>query len=121
MISHFLSSRHAQRCLVQARQRKSNVCSLFFDSDHRSSHIPGDLERILASLGQHPSPQEITEMLEGNTNLNFTAFLSMFGNQMTSTDQEDVIRKAFQSLDEDAEGKIDARYFKDLLTGVENR
>lgn len=40
--------------------------------------------------------------------INFTMFLTLFGEKLTGTDPEEVIRNAFQCFDEDGTGK---KYF----------
>ena len=51
------------------------------------------------------------EILEGMMNeapgpINFTMFLTMFGEKLNGTDPEDVIRNAFACFDEEAIGTI---------------
>ena len=38
--------------------------------------------------------------------INFTMFLTLFGERLQGTDPEDVIRNAFSCFDEDQRGKI---------------
>ena len=39
--------------------------------------------------------------------INFTMFLTLFGERLQGTDPEDVIRNAFSCFDEDQRGKYD--------------
>ena len=42
--------------------------------------------------------------------INFTMFLTMFGEKLNGTDPEDVIRNAFACFDEEATGKSEVTY-----------
>ena len=49
--------------------------------------------------------------------INFTMFLTLFGERLQGTDPEDVIRNAFSCFDEDQRGKYDlhTRYFNRIF------
>uniref|UniRef100_A0A2K5RIG2 EF-hand domain-containing protein n=1 Tax=Cebus imitator TaxID=2715852 RepID=A0A2K5RIG2_CEBIM len=48
--------------------------------------------------------------------INFTIFLTMFGEKLNGTDPEDVIRNVFACFDEEATGTIQEDYLTELLT-----
>uniref|UniRef100_A0A8B9VPB7 EF-hand domain-containing protein n=1 Tax=Anas zonorhyncha TaxID=75864 RepID=A0A8B9VPB7_9AVES len=55
-----------------------------------------DLHDMLASLGKNPTDEYLDAMMnEAPGPINFTMFLTMFGEKLNGTDPEDVIRNAF--------------------------
>jgi len=82
-----------------------------------------DLADIFASLGKDPNDRMIDEMLaesKGNP-INFTMFLTMFGERLNGTDPEDVIKNAFACFDDDGSGKINEEHLRELLTTMGDR
>uniref|UniRef100_A0A5F9CNI9 Myosin light chain 12B n=1 Tax=Oryctolagus cuniculus TaxID=9986 RepID=A0A5F9CNI9_RABIT len=64
-----------------------------------------DLHDMLASLGKNPTDAYLDAMMnEAPGPINFTMFLTMFGEKLNGTDPEDVIRNAFACFDEEATG-----------------
>ncbi|KAI6657953.1 myosin regulatory light chain [Oopsacas minuta] len=81
-----------------------------------------DLREMLASLGKEASDKYIEDMLsEAHGPLNFTMFLTLFGEKLNGTDPEDVIRNAFGCFDEDAIGKIHEERLRELMTTMGDR
>ena len=58
--------------------------------------MPDDAQ-IMRMLSEAPNPSK----------LNFTMFLTLFGDKMTGYDPEDVIKNAFAYFDPEGKGKID--------------
>nr|XP_040148821.1 myosin light chain 5 isoform X1 [Ictidomys tridecemlineatus] len=59
---------------------------------------------------------ELDAMLrEASGPINFTMFLNLFGEKLTSTDTEETILNAFKMLDPDGKGSIHKEYIKRLL------
>lgn len=123
---------------VRARPQRytSNVFSMFsqaqiqefkeafnlIDQNHDGFIERDDLFDTLMSLGKNPSEREIEEMLsQAPGQLNFTMFLTMFGERMTGTDPEDVIKNAFALFDPDQTGNIPEDKFRELLTTMGDR
>jgi myosin regulatory light chain 12 len=78
-----------------------------------------DLKAIHNDLGRNPSDKELKEMLkECPGQLNFTAFLTLFGEKMHGTDSETTFRQAFEQFDPEKKGKLPEEYVKDLLLNV---
>lgn len=78
-----------------------------------------DLKAIHNDLGRNPSAAELKEMLkECPGQLNFTAFLTLFGEKMHGTDSESTFRQAFEQFDPEKKGKLAEDYVKDLLLNV---
>lgn len=81
-----------------------------------------DLAEIFNNLGKNPSDRELEDMLnQAPGPINFTMFLTMFGEKLTGTDPEDIIRNAFGCFDEDGSGKIDEENLRELLTTMGDR
>ncbi|XP_013392929.1 myosin regulatory light chain, smooth muscle isoform X6 [Lingula anatina] len=78
-----------------------------------------DLKDMYASLGRDPSRSDLEEMLkEVHGQLNFTAFLTTFGEKLHGTDPEGTIMDAFKMFDGENVGYLEEEYFKDLLMNV---
>ncbi|CAM9427431.1 myosin regulatory light chain 12A-like [Petromyzon marinus] len=81
-----------------------------------------DLQDMLASLGKTPTEEMLEEMMgEASGPINFTMFLTMFGEKLNGTDPEDVIRNAFACFDEDGTGRINEDHFRELMTTMGDR
>ena len=66
--------------------------------------------------------QYIQDMLdEAHGPLNFTMFLTLFGEKLSGTDPEDVIKNAFACFDEEGTGKIHEDRLRELLTTMGDR
>ncbi|KAE8619022.1 hypothetical protein XENTR_v10009570 [Xenopus tropicalis] len=67
-----------------------------------------DLKETYMQLGKmNVNEDELDEMLkEGKGPINFTVFLSLFGEKLNGTDPEDSILAAFKILDPNATGNI---------------
>ncbi|XP_013392927.1 myosin regulatory light chain, smooth muscle isoform X4 [Lingula anatina] len=79
-----------------------------------------DLKDMYASLGRTPSTQDCEEMLKEcvHGQMNFTAFLTLFGQKLHGTDPEGTIMDAFKMFDGENVGYLEEEYFKDLLMNV---
>lgn len=89
------------------------------DNDRDGIIGADDLAAIYNSIGREPDPKVIKEMLaESPDKLNFTHFLTLFGEKLHGTDSETALRDAFVMFDEDKKGKLGEEYVKDLLMNV---
>ncbi|XP_017377008.1 myosin regulatory light polypeptide 9-like, partial [Cebus imitator] len=59
--------------------------------------------------------EDLGMMSEAPGPINFTMFLTMFGEKLNGTDPEDVIRNAFACFDEEASGFIHEDHLRELL------
>ncbi|XP_043286995.1 myosin regulatory light chain sqh isoform X1 [Venturia canescens] len=117
------------------------------DHNHDGFIDKEDLHDMLASLGTYPLFQSILETcmkkkkkvspelagknptdeyLEGMMNeapgpINFTMFLTLFGERLQGTDPEDVIKNAFGCFDEENTGHINEERLRELLTTMGDR
>lgn len=115
----------------RAKRTGSNVFSMFsqrqvqefkeafqlMDSDKDGIIGKSDLRVTFDSLGRIANEKDLEEMLaEAPGPINFTMFLSIFGDRITGTDDEDVIMNAFAQYD-DGDGKCASDKLKhDLMT-----
>lgn len=61
----------------------------------------------LCLAGKNPTDEYLEGMMsEAPGPINFTMFLTMFGEKLNGTDPEDVIRNAFACFDEEASGQV---------------
>lgn len=78
-----------------------------------------DLSSIYMALGKEPKDSELEAMLKeapDPSKFNFTAFLTLFGEQLHGTDPENTLMMAFKMFDEENKEYIDEAYVKELLT-----
>nr|ABD04174.1 myosin regulatory light chain 2-like protein [Anthopleura elegantissima] len=81
-----------------------------------------DLAATFDSLGKLVNDEFLEEMLgEATGPVNFTMFLTLFGEKISGTDPEDVIRHAFSSFDPENQGFIDESKLKRLIQGLGDR
>ncbi|CAF4167255.1 unnamed protein product [Rotaria sp. Silwood2] len=77
---------------------------------------------MFASLGKVVPDAEIEAMIrEAPGDINFTMFLTLFGEKLTGSDPEDVVRNAFLALDEERTGTISEERLRDLLMSMGDR
>lgn len=79
----------------------------FIDSNKDGIIDKNDLRATFDSLGRIVPEDDLQSMLaEAPGLLNFTMFLSIFGERIMGIDKEDVIKSAFQSFDLESSGKF---------------
>merc|ERR1711970_813135 len=130
-------NRRANRRGKRPQRMTSNVFAMFdqtqiqefkeafnmIDDDSRDQVISAsDLKVMFASLGKDKSDDEINEMISMAPGpINFTMFLTMFGEKLNGTDPEDVIKNAFACFDDSGSGTLDADHLKELLMTMGDR
>jgi Ca2+-binding EF-hand superfamily protein len=120
----------------RARRATSNVFAMFdqaqiqefkeafnmIDQDRDGFISKEDLHDTMASLGKNPNDRYLDDMINEATGpINFTMFLTMFGDKLNGTDPESVILNAFACFDRDATGKISEEHLKELLVTTGDR
>lgn len=120
----------------RAQRATSNVFAMFdqaqiqefketfnlIDQNHDGFIDKEDLHDMLASLGKMPTDQYLEAMMaEAPGPINFTMFLTMFGEKLNGTDPEDVIKNAFACFDEENKGFINEERLRELLTTMGDR
>lgn len=74
---------------------------------------------LLWSPGKNPSDEYLEGMMaEAPGPINFTMFLTMFGERLNGTDPEDVIRNAFACFDEEGSGETQVHAHSQTLSNV---
>ncbi|MDJ8942385.1 hypothetical protein PO867_15010 [Clostridium perfringens] len=117
----------------RAQRATSNVFALFNQSQiqefkeaftmidqNRDGIIDeNDLAAIYQQIGREPDMKQLKEMLkECPGQMNFTHFLTLFGEKLHGTDPESTLRDAFTMFDSAGTGKLHEEYVKDLLMNV---
>ncbi|XP_013383460.1 myosin regulatory light chain 12B-like [Lingula anatina] len=92
------------------------------DQNHDGFVDKEDLLEMLTSLGKDPDDDYLEEMVsEAPGPLNFTMFLTLFGEKLNGTDPADVIKNAFGCFDENGTGKITPERLRTLMTSMGDR
>jgi len=92
------------------------------DQNHDGFICKEDLHDMLASLGQEPNEAYLEGMVsEAAGPINFTMFLTMFGEKLNGTDPEEVIKNAFMCFDEETTGTIQEDKLRELLCTMGDR
>jgi len=66
-----------------------------------------DLIEMMTSLGKNPTDELVDAMVgEASGPINFTMFLTLFGDKLSGTDLEEVIVNAFACFDDKHSGKV---------------
>lgn len=72
--------------------------------------------------GKNPTDDYLELMMnEAPGPINFTMFLTLFGERLQGTDPEDVIKNAFGCFDEDNNGYINEERLRELLISMGDR
>ncbi|SNX81994.1 related to Myosin regulatory light chain 2-A, smooth muscle isoform [Melanopsichium pennsylvanicum] len=91
------------------------------DTDSDGLITQSDLATMLNNLGVDSSPSTLAAYFKSSSNsagLNFTQFLTMFGEHLAELDDERVLMDAFECFDEKDEGKINADELRFWLSQV---
>jgi len=103
----------------QAQITEFKEAFAMIDQDRDGIIGSDDLAAIYNQIGREPDAKVIKEMLaECPEKLNFTHFLTLFGEKLHGTDSETALRDAFIMFDEEKKGKLAEEYVKDLLMNV---
>jgi len=131
-----MASRKTVNRRARTQRATSNVFAMFsqgqiqefkeafnmIDQNHDGFLCRQDLLEMFQSLGKDVSDKFIDDMLaEAQGQINFTMFLTLFGDKLAGTDPEDVIKNAFQCFDEDNSGSISEERLRELLTTMGDR
>ena len=72
------------------------------DQDRDGTVSMDDLKEVYASLGKAPKDAELKAMLEeAQGPVNFTTLLTLFGDRLNGTDEENVILNAWKNFDQE--------------------
>ncbi|CAJ0581536.1 unnamed protein product, partial [Mesorhabditis spiculigera] len=130
------SQRKAQQRRPRPQRATSNVFAMFsqnqiqeykeafnlIDQDNDGFIDQDDLREMYKSLGKDVDEKLLAEMVsQAPGPINFTLFLTMFGERLAGTDSEEVIRRAFECFDTDKVGVINEDRLRELLTTMGDR
>uniref|UniRef100_A0A8C9AVE7 Myosin light chain 2 n=1 Tax=Prolemur simus TaxID=1328070 RepID=A0A8C9AVE7_PROSS len=101
----------------------SNVFSMFEQTqiqEFKELRVP---ECVFPALGRvNVKNEEIEDMLkEAPGPINFTVFLTMFGEKLKGADPEETILNAFKVFDPEGKGVLKADYVREMLTTQADR
>ncbi|XP_069353361.1 myosin regulatory light chain 2, ventricular/cardiac muscle isoform isoform X2 [Eulemur rufifrons] len=101
----------------------SNVFSMFEQTqiqEFKELRVPGC---VFPALGRvNVKNEEIEDMLkEAPGPINFTVFLTMFGEKLKGADPEETILNAFKVFDPEGKGVLKADYVREMLTTQADR
>jgi myosin regulatory light chain 12 len=103
----------------QAQIQEFKEAFTMIDNDRDGIIGEDDLAAIFQSTGREADSKTLKEMLkECPDKINFTHFLTLFGEKLHGTDSETALRDAFKLFDEEKTGKLHEEYVKDLLQNV---
>jgi len=103
----------------QAQIQEFKEAFTMIDQDRDGIIGADDLAAIYQQVGREADPKVVKEMLaECPDKINFTHFLTLFGEKLHGTDSETALRDAFVMFDEEKKGKLAEEYVKDLLMNV---
>merc|ERR1711970_1328905 len=127
-----MAPKKAKRRQQQGEGGSSNVFSMFeqsqiqeykeaftiIDQNRDGIISKDDLRDVLATMGQlNVNNDELDAMIkEASGPINFTVFLTMFGEKLKGADPEDVIVSAFKVLDPEGTGFVKKDFIEELLT-----
>jgi len=86
------------------------------DQDRDGTISADDLKEVFNSLGKVPKDSEIKAMIdEASGPINFTMLLTLFGDRLNGTDEENVILNAFKLYDPDSKGNLHKDTLREVL------
>lgn len=130
------STKTKRRARTRTQRYTSNVFAMFteaqinefkeafslIDSSKDGIIDQNDLEEIFRSLGKNPSTDYLSDMLsQAKGQINFTMFLTLFGEKMMGCDPEDTILNAFACFDPEGTGLISEDHLRELMTSMGDR
>ncbi|XP_045876754.1 myosin regulatory light chain 2, atrial isoform [Meles meles] len=131
MASRKAGTRGKAAATKQAQRGSSNVFSMFeqaqiqefkeafscIDQNRDGIICKSDLRETYSQLGKVSVPEEELDAMlqEGKGPINFTVFLTLFGEKLNGTDPEEAILSAFRMFDPNGKGVVNKDEFKQLL------
>ncbi|EFX80175.1 myosin regulatory light chain, nonmuscle [Daphnia pulex] len=104
-------------CLIKPKFK--NLRRPMIDQNRDGFVDEEDLHDMLASLGKNPTDEYLEAMMnEAPGPINFTMFLTLFGEKLQGTDPQEVIKNAFGCFDEENTGFLNEERLRELLTLV---
>ncbi|KAL3634483.1 Calmodulin-3 [Castilleja foliolosa] len=91
-----------------------------FDKDGDGCITIEELGRVIRSLDQNPSEEELQDMInevdsDGNGTIEFAEFLNLMANKIKESDAEEELKEAFKVFDKDQNGYISATELRHVM------
>lgn len=130
------STRTKKKQRTRTQRYTSNVFAMFnqgqiqefkeafnlMDQNHDGYIDKEDLFEMYTSLGKNVTDPDMEAMIQQAPGpINFTMFLTLFGERLNGTDPEDVIKNAFACFDERDTGNIPEEYLRECLMCMGDR
>eukprot|EP01070_Trichotokara_eunicae_P008135 Trichotokara_eunicae@DN5648_c0_g1_i3.p1 len=105
------SSPKSKKKLSDQQVREYRHAFTLFDSDGNGTIDAADLAKLLRSMGEAPSDDEITELVhfidaDGSGEIDFEEFMTIMSTRIKDNDVEEEMRAAFSVFDSDGDGWI---------------
>ena len=94
-----------------------------FDKDGDGSITCEELRTVMTSLGQNPTTTDLQEMIQevdsdGNGKIEFSEFLNMMAQKMSTRNFNDEALEAFNVLDKDGSGSISEAELRQIMNNI---
>ena len=106
-------------------QQRKDFQDIFdqFDKDKDGKISAKELENAMVSMGQNPTNEEITEMMEEadlnkDGKIDFEEFLSLMTRNSPETQTEDEVINAFRVFDKEGNGLISSAELKHIMMTI---
>merc|ERR1712002_835650 len=110
------------RSVLQTQIQEFKEAFNMIDQNRDGFITQDDLAGMFSSMGKDPPAQYLEDMIkESPGEINFTSFLTLFGEKLHGTDPEDVIRNAFKCFDPEDTKVIPGEELKRLLQTMGER
>jgi len=112
----------AKRGLSNEEVKEYREAFKMFDEDGDGTITTKELGRVMETLGQKPTEQELRDMInevdsDGNGEIDFDEFLDLLMKKLDGSggDPEQEMREAFRIFDKDNNGTIDKEELKEVM------
>lgn len=94
-----------------------------FDHNQNGAISAVELGKVLKTLGQNPTQNELTDMIneidvDGSGQVEFAEFVILMTHKVREMEKDEELREAFNVLDKDKDGKLSARELKYFMRKV---
>lgn len=89
-------------------------------SEDGKTLAPENLEKAIRAIGLNPTPEEIEDMLEEITEIDFKAFIYIVYHHSRCTDVKAELIESFGIFDKDDTGKLPVDKIREILKKIKN-
>mmetsp|Transcript_29296 Transcript_29296/g.32542 ORF Transcript_29296/g.32542 Transcript_29296/m.32542 type:complete len:151 (+) Transcript_29296:91-543(+) len=113
----------AQADLSKEQIEELKEAFALFDQDGNGMISKEELGKVMKSLGQEPTSEQLDQMInevdkDNSGTIEFDEFLQLMAKQMTKGDLQDELREAFKAFDQNGDGKISKAELKKVMEGL---